>query len=723
MNTSQKIKSSDSFNQFLSSFQSFVQESVELELKESEKNVNLYINDELRNSIQLIKEQEDNELFQPKLRKTNQLKKMTSMQNIIQAVNTTEDPEDGYNIDSEAENTSTHSDCDDSDDDGYHLDLHEGVSFQTSENRGENNYNNDDNDDDDSSSDDGESGIIINYEEDEEVKGRSKSGSFLSSVTQRPQRPTLVTMGNNRSVRLPATSSLSDPQPLLPPSPSSPSPSTSKPVSRTYSYPSSKNKKRDSNNSNSDSESDSDEGGDLQITYDVDDDLRKSSGIRISGKIENNEGDDDGDHAYDVDDASTSPYPSPSKSKTPKKKIIDSGSDSDSDSDDEKGITISYDVDLQGSNDNNNNNNKGEGKEEIIILSSKRKKKKKKSKKARKVKGIIFIDGDDTDHPSHPPSSLPNADHDEHGYEEEDDKQQQQGEGEGEVIIIGAKKHKKRKDKTNNRKGTSNKSSSSSKAKKSVIFSDGPPSSSSSSSSINSSKEIIKSAQEIEEMKNLRLSMKEVLNISANMNINHFEDWNEMFQESLRLKEKGYARLAHLARDFFSSSKTYGKIIISEFYLPENEKTIKSINAGGIAGGSKYIVSGIFFKFCLDTCISKARSLWMYGGNEPDDFAAMKAGSNEMLGLLAYYNTKVDGLYYPLMNLIEFRGFRVLAMSILPISNTTICYGSRDGGKTVHKSISSFNKKMKEAATRLNLRGHRVIPHGLNVSFSPLPHT
>lgn len=74
------------------------------------------------------------------------------------------------------------------------------------------------------------------------------------------------------------------------------------------------------------------------------------------------------------------------------------------------------------------------------------------------------------------------------------------------------------------------------------------------------------------------------------------------FQEALEMKG-GHEKLAHLARDFVYCSKTYGKIIISEFFLPEAQKTIKSINAGGVAGGSKYIVSGIFFKFTLDTCL------------------------------------------------------------------------------------------------------------------------
>ena len=61
-------------------------------------------------------------------------------------------------------------------------------------------------------------------------------------------------------------------------------------------------------------------------------------------------------------------------------------------------------------------------------------------------------------------------------------------------------------------------------------------------------------------------------------------NWNSEFQEAVDLPEgkEKWEKLAHLARDFVYCSKTYGKIIISEYYLPEEEKTIKSCDAGGL---------------------------------------------------------------------------------------------------------------------------------------------
>jgi hypothetical protein len=45
-------------------------------------------------------------------------------------------------------------------------------------------------------------------------------------------------------------------------------------------------------------------------------------------------------------------------------------------------------------------------------------------------------------------------------------------------------------------------------------------------------------------------------------------------------------------------------------------------------------------------------------------------------------------------------------MSILPISNTTLCYGSNDGGQTVLASNPELNHYMEQAAKKLNLKGH-----------------
>lgn len=49
---------------------------------------------------------------------------------------------------------------------------------------------------------------------------------------------------------------------------------------------------------------------------------------------------------------------------------------------------------------------------------------------------------------------------------------------------------------------------------------------------------------------------------------------------------------------FQHGAEQYGRIIISERYLPVKDKTIHPLDIGGVAGGDKYICRGILFKVC-----------------------------------------------------------------------------------------------------------------------------
>jgi hypothetical protein len=63
------------------------------------------------------------------------------------------------------------------------------------------------------------------------------------------------------------------------------------------------------------------------------------------------------------------------------------------------------------------------------------------------------------------------------------------------------------------------------------------------------------------------------------------------------------------------------------------------------------------------------------------------------------------------MSVIDYRGYRVVALSVLPISSTSIIYGSPDAGNTVHAFDDEFNIKMEQAAAKLNLKPHKVGVH------------
>jgi len=87
-----------------------------------------------------------------------------------------------------------------------------------------------------------------------------------------------------------------------------------------------------------------------------------------------------------------------------------------------------------------------------------------------------------------------------------------------------------------------------------------------------------------------------------------------------------------------------------------------------------------------------------------DQFAA-KAAGHELKALMRFYGL-VDGLHVPLMCLVDYRGFRLIAISILPIHKGTLVYGSDDCGATIWKCNKKFSELMSVAGDKLNLKKH-----------------
>ncbi len=137
-------------------------------------------------------------------------------------------------------------------------------------------------------------------------------------------------------------------------------------------------------------------------------------------------------------------------------------------------------------------------------------------------------------------------------------------------------------------------------------------------------------------------------------------------------------------------------MIIDELHLPLDQRTyVPAKSVGGIAGGEKYIINGIFFKIARDV-------RGIYGGDE----FSMKSCSLERTGNLAYLSLSLPKLRVPLSTLIDYLGYRVLATSLLPLSTNSLVYGSPDGGDTVLFKSPTCNALMREAGRRLNLKGH-----------------
>lgn len=187
-------------------------------------------------------------------------------------------------------------------------------------------------------------------------------------------------------------------------------------------------------------------------------------------------------------------------------------------------------------------------------------------------------------------------------------------------------------------------------------------------------------------------------------------DWNAEFQSavdevnsltmnnSYEKRIAAYSKLGKLYQNFIDTATLYGKILISERYLPEECRTFKACDIGGIAGGEKFLVQNILFKICTD-------HYGVFGG---DEYYAHKLASHELKGLINIYNygSKL-GLYVPMMCVLMYKGFHMIAMSVLPINDSTLVYGSKDAGDTVYDN-PTFSAKLKHVAQELGLKLHKA---------------
>jgi hypothetical protein len=120
-------------------------------------------------------------------------------------------------------------------------------------------------------------------------------------------------------------------------------------------------------------------------------------------------------------------------------------------------------------------------------------------------------------------------------------------------------------------------------------------------------------------------------------------------------------------------------------------------------------VGGILFKFANDPLVGSGETeRYLYGGGAvPDMEAARKALGAELKGASGYLWSSAE-LCFPMLAVIDYMGFRCLAISLLPISKDTLKYGSDSGGRIAMNTDEKLNALMKQAGEKLNLAEHVV---------------
>ncbi|XP_015689234.1 clustered mitochondria protein [Oryza brachyantha] len=93
--------------------------------------------------------------------------------------------------------------------------------------------------------------------------------------------------------------------------------------------------------------------------------------------------------------------------------------------------------------------------------------------------------------------------------------------------------------------------------------------------------------------------------------------------------------------------------------------------------------------------------------------ATYASANNDLKGTKAYQEADVPGLYNLAMAIIDYRGHRVVAQSIIPgilqgDKSDSLLYGSVDNGKKISWN-ESFHSKVVEAAKRLHVKEHEVL--------------
>eukprot|EP01091_Cochliopodium_minus_P004832 TRINITY_DN1472_c0_g2_i1.p1 TRINITY_DN1472_c0_g2~~TRINITY_DN1472_c0_g2_i1.p1 ORF type:complete len:1451 (-),score=404.43 TRINITY_DN1472_c0_g2_i1:87-4439(-) len=193
-------------------------------------------------------------------------------------------------------------------------------------------------------------------------------------------------------------------------------------------------------------------------------------------------------------------------------------------------------------------------------------------------------------------------------------------------------------------------------------------------------------------------------------------NWNEEFQQLLEnpttTPEEMQERInsiSEFTNEFLQKAIPLAKQIISERFLPNHEKKITSSLIGGIAGGEKFFVEGMFWKF------STTDNHGIYGN---DSECAMKTANHELRSFKEIISCNIPNLHLPLMATITWLGCRLSVQTIVPLSKGTLIYGSADAGRTVHNDDPKFSELMNEMGKKLNLKPHHVGKSGTKVLVS-----
>jgi hypothetical protein len=213
----------------------------------------------------------------------------------------------------------------------------------------------------------------------------------------------------------------------------------------------------------------------------------------------------------------------------------------------------------------------------------------------------------------------------------------------------------------------------------------------------------------------------------------HRYDWAARYEAALAAPEDApqnlsckYEEIVGVCGEFIVAAKLAAVTIVQEMFLPLKERTLrpsstKPADGRGLEGGRgwrglKLVYDlphlGLHLRLCRDDD-------GIFGGS--DEAAAKGRGGSERRGVEAYTRAQMQGVTLPLVAIVDYHGFRVVATSRLPIQKPIfasngklrrvredICHGTFDRGEKVATEDRSLMQKLRGAAQYLNLSQHQV---------------
>jgi protein TIF31 len=181
-------------------------------------------------------------------------------------------------------------------------------------------------------------------------------------------------------------------------------------------------------------------------------------------------------------------------------------------------------------------------------------------------------------------------------------------------------------------------------------------------------------------------------------------DWNEELQTTRELSRKNLPDRLIRERAIFKVHSDF-VVAATRGAMAVIDGNIMAINPGEEAKMQMFLWNNIFFSLGFDV----KDHYKDFGG----DAAAYAAPSNDLHGVRAYASVDTEGLYTLGTVVVDYRGYRVTAQSIIPgilerEQEQSVVYGSVDFGKTVVTS-EKYKDLLQKTAQSLKIRPHKVL--------------